>query len=65
MRRMLLIWGNREAKYFSRYIWTTQISLIPFANFNLRARDFRRFRPAEPRGIRCNRTDLPDVGQIS
>jgi hypothetical protein len=30
---MLLIWGNREAKYFSQDIWTTQISVIPFGKF--------------------------------
>jgi hypothetical protein len=30
---MRLIWGNREAKYFSHEIWTTQISLIAFGNF--------------------------------
>jgi hypothetical protein len=30
---MLLIWLEREAEYFWREGWTTQISLIRFENF--------------------------------
>jgi hypothetical protein len=58
---MPLIWGNREAKYFSQYIWTTQITLNRLTKLDFK-RDFSargRSRKAESSK---NCTDFP-VGQ--
>jgi hypothetical protein len=37
---MLLIWGNREAKYFSRKDWTTQITLKGLSKLKFRRTRF-------------------------
>jgi hypothetical protein len=39
-RVIKLIWGEREAEYFLRRDWTTQISLIRFRKFDFRRKRF-------------------------